>query len=175
MVMADGTPKGLQTGLQERELWRQRLRVQCRKPDETKNKQCLNGGTCCARALIAKEPDFMAQKSRLEEEVEEKGHLVHFFPKYHFELNFIEYYWGAAKQYALRRYGYNIRTLRKMVPVCLNSVKPILIWKFWARTERMMRAYREGYAYGTADFKEMVTKTYRSHRRVSNFQTIVYN
>ena len=71
--------------------------------------------------------------------------------------------------------GYNIRVLRKMVPECLNSVKPVLIWKFWTRTERMMRAYREGYAYGTADFKEMVTKTYRSHRRVSNSQTIVYN
>ena len=175
MVMADGTPKGLQMVLQERGLWRPKLRVQCRKPDGKKNKLCLNGGTCCARALIAQESDFKAQKSRLEEEVEEKGHLVYFFPKYHCELNFIEYYWGAAKRYARRRCGYNIRALRKMVPECLNSVKPTLIWKFWARTERMMRAYREGYAYGTADFKEMVTKIYRSHRRVSNSQTIVYN
>ena len=175
MVMVDGTPKGLQMVLQERGLWRHKLRVQCRKPDGKKNKLCLNGGTCCARALIAQEPDFKAQKSRLEEEVEAKGHLVYFFRKYHCELNFIEYYWGAAKRYARRRCGYNIWGLRKMVPECLNSVKPVLIWKFWARTERMMRAYREGYAYGTADFKEMVTKTYRSHRRVSNSQTIVYN
>jgi len=142
---------------------------------EKKNKLCLNGGTCCARALIAQEPDFKGQKSRLEEEVEARGHLVCFFPKYHGKLNFIEYYWGAAKRYARQRYGYNIKALRKMVPECLMSVKPILIWKFWARIERMMTAYREGSAYGTADFKEKVTKTYRSHRRVSDSQTILYN
>ncbi|RPA91713.1 hypothetical protein L873DRAFT_1838619 [Choiromyces venosus 120613-1] len=175
MVMPDGSPKGLQIVLQERGLWRPRLRVQCRRPDGKKNKACLNGGTCCARALIASEPDFKAQRSRLEEEVELKEHLVCFFPKYHCELNFIEYYWGAAKRYARRRCGYNIRALRKMVPECLNSVKPTLIWKFWARTERMMRAYHEGIAYGTPDFKEKVTKTYRSHRRVSDSQTVVYN
>ena len=173
MVMADGTAKGLQMVLQERGLWRPRLRVQCRRPDGKKNKICLNGGTCCARALIANEPDFKAQRSRLEEEVELTGHLVHFFPKFHCELNFIEYYWGAAKRYARTRCGYNIRALRKMVPDCLESVKPTLIWKFWARTERMMRAYREGIAYGTPEFKDKVTKTYRSHRRVSDSQTVV--
>jgi len=62
-----------------------------------------------------------------------------------------------------------------MVPECLNAVKPVLIRKFRAWTERIMRAYREGYAYGTADFNEMITKTYRSHCRVSNSQTTVYN
>jgi len=172
MVQSDGTPKGLQMVLQEKGLWRPRLCVQCRWPDGKKNKQCLSGGTCCARALIAQEPDFKGQKCRLEEEVELTGHLVHFFPKYHCELNFIEYYWGAAKHYAGQRCGYHIRALRKMVPECLNSVKPTLIWKFWARTERLMRAYREGIAYGTSDFKEKVTKTYRSHCRVSNSQNV---
>ena len=63
----------------------------------------------------------------------------------------------------------------KMIPECLNSVKLILICKFWAQTEQMKKAFREGYAYGTADFKEMVTKTYRGHGIVSNSQTIVYN
>jgi len=89
-VMADGTPNELQMVLLERGLWRHKLRVQCRKPDGKKNKLCLNGGTSCARALIAQEADFNAQKSRLEEEVEDKGHLVYLFPKYHCEHNFIE-------------------------------------------------------------------------------------
>jgi len=127
MVMPDGSPKGLQIVLQERGLWRPKLRAQCRRPDGKKNKECLNRGTCCARALISKEEDFKAQRSRLEEEVELKGHMVCFLRKYHCELNFIEYYWGAAKRYARRRCGYNIRALRKMVPECLNSVKPTLI------------------------------------------------
>jgi len=56
-----------------------------------KNKECLNGGTCCARALIAKEEDFKAQRSCLEEEIKLKGHMVCFLPKYHCKLNFIEY------------------------------------------------------------------------------------
>jgi len=60
-----------------------------------------------------------------------------------------------------------------MVPDCLESVKPTLIGKFWAQTERMMRAYHEGIAYGTPEFKEKVTETYRSHRRVSDSQTVV--
>jgi len=64
-----------------------------------------------------------------------------------------------------------------MVPECLNSVKPTLIWKFWAHTDRIMRVYLDGIAYSTplADFKEKVTKTYRSHHGVSDSQTVVYN
>jgi len=151
------------------------LHLQCRKPDRRKNQLCLNDGSCCARALIAQEPDFKAQTSLLEEGVELILHLVHFFPKYHCELNFIEYYSGAAKYYVCQRCGYNIRALRKIVPECLNSVKSTVIVEYWARTERMMRAYREGSAYRSVDFKEKVTKTYRSHRRVSNSQTILSN
>ncbi|RPA89528.1 hypothetical protein L873DRAFT_1721357, partial [Choiromyces venosus 120613-1] len=55
---------------------------------------------CYARVLIAKELHFKAQRSHLQEEVELTSHLVHLFPKYQYELNFIEYYWGAAKLYA---------------------------------------------------------------------------
>ncbi|RPA88353.1 hypothetical protein L873DRAFT_1623448, partial [Choiromyces venosus 120613-1] len=57
-------------------------------------------------------------------------HLLHFIPQYHWELNFIEYYWGAAKHYAWKRCGYHIGALRKMVLESLDSVKPTLIWKF---------------------------------------------
>ena len=137
-------------------MWRPKLRVQCRRPDGKTNKVCLYGCSCCARALIANKPDFKTQRSRLEEEVDLRGHMVCFFPKYDWQLNFIEYYWGAAKRNARPRCGYNIQALRKIVPECLTSVKSTLIWKFWARTERMMRAYREGIAYGTADIKEKV-------------------
>ncbi|RPA91660.1 hypothetical protein L873DRAFT_1713110 [Choiromyces venosus 120613-1] len=53
---------------------------------------CLNRGTYCVSTLIAKEPHFKAQRSNLEEELEFISYLVHFFPKYHCKLNFIEYY-----------------------------------------------------------------------------------
>jgi len=92
LVMADRIPKGLRMILEERGLWRARLRLQCCKENGNLKKQCLSVGTCCARALMANERDFKAQPSRLEEEVEFVGHQVHFFPKYHCKLNFIEYY-----------------------------------------------------------------------------------
>jgi len=107
MVMADGTPKGVRMELEERGLWRARLQLQCRKENGNLKNQCLSGGTCCARTLMAKEPDFKAQRSKLEEEVELVGHQVQFFPKYHCKLNFIEYYWGAAKQYARKVWVYH--------------------------------------------------------------------
>ncbi|RPA88850.1 hypothetical protein L873DRAFT_1724311, partial [Choiromyces venosus 120613-1] len=66
---------------------------------------------CCARVLIVKELNFEAQKSHLQEEVELTHYLVHFLPKYHYELNFIKYYWGAVTHYARKRYGYHIRAL----------------------------------------------------------------
>ena len=43
------------------------------------------------------QPDFITQKTQLEELIESHGHLCDFYPKYHCELNFIEQYWGAAK------------------------------------------------------------------------------
>ena len=99
-------------------------------------------------------------------------HLVHFFSRFHCKLNFIEYYRGEAKFYARRSCGYNIRVLHKIVPEYLDLVKSILIWNFWAHTERM-RAYHEGITNGTPEFKEKVTKAYRSFNRVSDFQTVV--
>src|SRR5271168_5622877 len=47
--------------------------------------------------VLFTQPDFVAQKSQLEEYITSQGHICDFYPKYHCELNFIEQYWGAAK------------------------------------------------------------------------------
>jgi hypothetical protein len=52
---------------------------------------------CCCRHILFLQPDFVSQKSQLQELVKSRGHLCDFYPKYHCELNFIEQYWGAAK------------------------------------------------------------------------------
>ena len=39
----------------------------------------------------------MNQKSLIQETIEARGHKVIFYPKFHCELNFIEMFWGAAK------------------------------------------------------------------------------
>ena len=52
---------------------------------------------CCVRRILSLQPDFLAQKSQLQEKIEKRGHKCIFYPKYHCELNYIEMYWGAAK------------------------------------------------------------------------------
>ena len=107
MKLPSGNPKGLRLVLTERGLWpnnQLNFRAQCSIPTKSGkgyklNPICLQGGNCCACALLAAQPDFQAQKSQLQEAIERAGHLVVFYPPFHCEINFIEYYWGAAKQY----------------------------------------------------------------------------
>ena len=47
--------------------------------------------------LLSDQADFKGQKSRLEEVVEERGHIAFFLPKFHCELNYIELYWAQVK------------------------------------------------------------------------------
>jgi hypothetical protein len=44
----------------------------------------------------------------------------------------------------------------------LESVRPSLIFKYWARTQRITEAYRSGSIFGDEEYK----KVYKSHRRV---------
>lgn len=69
------------------------LKAQC-----TKFK-CEKGKTdCCCHRILYNQPDFMNQKSYLEEVCEARGYEVIFFPKFHPELNCIEQCWGYAKR-----------------------------------------------------------------------------
>jgi hypothetical protein len=85
--------KGMELIIQERGLWPAGgLKAQCA------NFHCPPEHTdCCCRRLLFSQPDFINQKSQVQELVESRGHLCDFYPKYHCELNFIEQYWGAAK------------------------------------------------------------------------------
>ena len=57
--------------------------------------------------------DFQDQKGRLQEE----GYrCVLFYPKFHFELSFIERYWCRAKWLARGSYGYDIEALKATIP-----------------------------------------------------------
>jgi len=169
MVDPNGNPKGLKWVLEERGLWRRGLRLQCRKPGTDKLlKTCLLGGQCCARALIADQADFRNQKCQLQEEVEKLSHQVLFYPKFHCELNFIEYVWGAAKRYTRNHCGYNIKSLRRLIALALDSVSDQLVWKFAQRTNRIMDTYRQGIVYGTPEFQASVKHKYKSHRRVTD-------
>jgi hypothetical protein len=169
MVLPNGQQKGARVVLQERGLWNANLVLQCKNPEkpESYNSNCLNGCRKCAKGILAMEPDFLAQRSRLEEIIEGAGHRCLFLPKYHPEINPIEYVWGAAKNYARRNCEYSLPALRQMIPRALGpeGVPDELVFKFFERVDRIHEAYIAGEHYGTAAFKERV---YKSHRRVSN-------
>jgi len=109
MQHPSGIPKGMKQVLQERGLWRAGLLAQCKIENSNKaakskridNPECLvprDEGqelSCCVRAILSSQADFKATRSQIEKIIEEAGHLVIFYPKFHPELNWIEYYWGA--------------------------------------------------------------------------------
>ena len=102
----NGIPKGIRTILKERGLWPlEGIRVQCTKAMKRED------GRCCSRHLLGSQPDFSGQRGLLQEEIEKRGHLVTYYPKYHPELNFIEYFWGYCKLFAMENCTYTFAGL----------------------------------------------------------------
>jgi hypothetical protein len=104
-----GKPKGMKRVLEERGLWRNGLLKQCGREKKVKRTghsfpdrifeetmdeceactidRCEVGKACCALRILEAEPDFLAEKSLLETVINEAGHEVVFYPKFHCELN----------------------------------------------------------------------------------------
>ena len=114
---------------------------------------CRPEGGCCARKVLAMEQDFREQKGQLTEELESRGQVVLFLPKFHCELNPIEPYWCQAKWYCRENCEYTFDSLRTTVPEALASVRNSSILGFWNKVYRVIDAYRAGMAYGTEAFK----------------------
>ena len=119
-------PKGIKQVLIERGLWRQGLHLDCKKP-----RVCsIDSSDCCARRLLSQQPDFLEQKSSVQEVVEEARHLCIFLPKFHCELNFIEFFWGAVRKYLREHCDYTFETLKTNLPKALESVQISTIRKW---------------------------------------------
>lgn len=163
-------PKGIRQVLVERGLWRNGMKLECdkRTAAQKKNKalrpQCKEDA-CCASRCLSLQPDFLAQKPWIQEVVEERGHEVIFYPKYHCELNFIEYYWGESKRVLRLKVSYKIAALRLAVPAALDGVSVELIRKYARRSARFMDAYRRGLTGLAAAY---AVKKYKGHRRIFN-------
>jgi len=182
MMLPDSCLKGLRIILQERGLWPQNTQflTQCSIPGNNPGEQKPNpackhatNANCCARALLSSQPDFQAQKCQLQETLEDAGHQVIFYPVFHCELNFIEYFWGRAKLYTRGHCQYTFPSLVRTVPVALAQISDQLIWKYYQRTLRMMDAYRNNIVYGLEYFKKHVYTRYSSHRSIAESQVNV--
>jgi hypothetical protein len=116
--------KGMETIIRERGLWPEAgLLAQC---DKFK---CPPGKSdCCCCRLLFTQPDFINQKSQLEELITSRGHICDFYPKYHCELNFIEQYWGTAKlQYRQTPLTKDKTAMENNVLACLDAVPHVQI------------------------------------------------
>ncbi|RPB06967.1 hypothetical protein P167DRAFT_477251, partial [Morchella conica CCBAS932] len=159
-----GQPKGLQKVLEERGIWPK----ECLYLDCTSRRTPLGEKiphqkpSCCSRMLLSQQPDFLEQKGRVQEIVEAKGHMLLFYPRFHCELNWIEYFWARVKLYTRTNCEYDIKSLRRNVPLALEEASS-LIPKWWGKSLRIMDVYRQGTVYGTDEFKE---KVYKSHRKI---------
>ncbi|THU76036.1 hypothetical protein K435DRAFT_705816 [Dendrothele bispora CBS 962.96] len=164
MVDEHGVAKGMKQVLVERGLWRQGLIMQC------SDKLCAieSRKNCCCTRILDLQPDFQAQKSLVHETIEEAGHLCIFLPKFHWELIFIEFFWGAVKRYLREHCDYSFDGLKKNMPDALASVSISTIQKWEHHMVRWMDAYRSGLDVKEAQIKVRAfsSKRYKSHRRV---------
>lgn len=159
-------PKGLQVILEERRLWPKEglyLDSSMRKKVSKESRKHTGNG-CCARWLLSQQPQFLEQKGRVQEVVEAKGHLVLFYPKFHCELKWIEYFWARVMVYTRAHCSYDIKSLRENVPAALVWASD-LIPKWWNKSRRIMNTYRDGIPYGSEEFK---ARAYKSHRHMFN-------
>jgi len=164
-----GQPKGMRQVLIERGLWRNGLVMQCKKTKHGSGGKCKPGATdCCAKRILDLQPDFQEQKSLVQEVIEAAGHLCIFLPKFHCELNFIEFFWGAVKRYLRENCDYSFATLQENMPKALASVSVETIRKWEHRMKRWMEAYRGGLGAKDAQIqvKKFSSRRYASHRRV---------
>ena len=151
--------KGMKAILVERGLWKNKLQMKC------PNSCDCNATDCCATRILKGQPDFMEQKSLVEEVITAAGRLCIFLPKFHCELNFIEYFWGTVKKYLHEHCNYTFKTLKKNLPKAMASVEIGTIWKWEHRTRRWMDAYQNGMGAKEAQLhvKKFSWKRYTSH------------
>ena len=156
-------PKGMRQVLLERGLWVDKLQMKCH------GEKCAPGSVnCCAKRLLNLQPDFQEQCLLVQEVIEEGGHVCIFLPKFHCELNFIEYFWGAVKRYLQENCDYTFVTLQENLPKALESVSVETIWRWEHRMWRWVDAYDGGMGARDAQLhvQKFSSRKYKSHRRV---------
>jgi hypothetical protein len=144
--MHPGKQKGMKAVLEERGLWKTGLLMECK----TCEPMAMH---CCAKHILDLQPDFVAQTSLVQEVIMMAGHLCIFLLKFHCELNFIEFFWGAVKKYLRDNCDYTFPGLQKNMPAALASVQISTIqkWEHWMI--RWMQAYWTGLGPKAAQFE----------------------
>ncbi|KAG2755653.1 hypothetical protein P692DRAFT_20844483 [Suillus brevipes Sb2] len=158
MTNAKDEPEGLKTVLEERGFNVQGLCAKCSPVCPIDNK------SCCMARLLSQQDDFSCQTLMLEELIRSKGHKCIFLPKFHFELNPIEMYWGWCKYHYREASKLSFAAAKKAAQEILDSYPVEVNWRFINRSYHFMSAYRIGL---TGKVAEWVVCKQRQHCQVS--------
>lgn len=104
----------------------------------------------------------MEQKDEIEKKIQgifeaSTGHLVIYYPKFHCELNHIEYFWCDGKSYTQKNCTYTIEGLRKVVLWALKQVKHSTILEHFNSCMRKMDRYQEGIKYRSFEWNRLTS------------------
>ena len=106
----------------------------------------------------------------LEQLITDAGHLTAMLPKCHPELNPIEQYWAALKEYLRRVCGYSFPDLKANVPKAIRDGCPLdQIQRYFRRADRFVELYRFEAENGVelpGPVREFAMKKYKRHRTV---------
>lgn len=76
-----------------------------------------------------------------------------YFPKFHFEVNHIEYLWCHSKSYTCKNCTYTIEGLRKIIPASLKNFKHSTMLGHYNSCMRKMDSCKEGVEYVVALYR----------------------
>jgi hypothetical protein len=118
-------PKGINAVLMKRGLYQCQLWGKCENKCEPDKDNCYN------KQILKYQNNFQEQKSLVQETIEAAGHLCIFLPKFHYELNYIEFFWDIVKKYFHDNCDYTFNALKRNLPQALHSVylNMFRLWK----------------------------------------------
>lgn len=157
----NGIPKGIKTILEERKKWNDSFGLECK--DCKAGNLEANRTNCCARNCLRNEDDFKNQKEALAETVENSGHKIIFYPKFHCEMNYIEMYWCYVKSQLRKQCSFNFKDLQAKLPMYLETVPLQFYQRAYRHCLRVMSAYRVGLEGPLLDY---AVRQYSSHRKI---------
>eukprot|EP00455_Lapot_gusevi_P021089 TRINITY_DN2218_c0_g1_i11.p2 TRINITY_DN2218_c0_g1~~TRINITY_DN2218_c0_g1_i11.p2 ORF type:complete len:130 (-),score=23.38 TRINITY_DN2218_c0_g1_i11:482-871(-) len=117
-------------------------------------------------AVLSKCPDFAAEKPSLRTLLEKEGHICLYLPKFHCELNPVEWLWCFSKQWTRSHCRGTIGALRDRVQESMvkYGCDRALVDSWWRRVWFTMAAYTDGVPVQEAQ------KVYKAHRKVTAAQ-----
>lgn len=161
-------PKGIKVILSEHRLWKFNLHGKC-------SSKCKTGATeSCDQCILQYKLNFQEQRPLIQEIIEAARHTCIFLPKFHCELNFIEFFWGRVKKYLHDNCDSSFESLKTNMPKALESVQVNTVWLWEHYMHRWIEAYRSGLPTKEAQLQvqQFSSMKYKSHRCIP--ETVVH-